>query len=109
MQIQTKQEHTEVTMIRLFDLINEVENIITSCQCTMHTIIDIGNLSTTPQATVLIQGCDLNQVKFATYLVNKLMLEAEYLNIILDKQYNAYNDINNLLQGDMLYNSYTLL
>lgn len=97
------------TRIRLFDLVNEVENIITSCQCNMHTELEHATLHTsTPSAILLIEG-EKNHASFAKYLVDKLMLEVAHLNIQTSTQYNARNDVDNLLQGDMQTASYTLM
>lgn len=97
------------TRIRLFNLINEVEGIITSCGCTMQTEIEHASLSTrTPSAIVLIIG-DREHAQFAKYLVEKLMLEVTNLNVQVGKQYSAHEDVDYMLQGDMQYASYTLL
>lgn len=97
------------TRIRLFDLVNEVENIINSCGCSMHTELEYATLHTsTPSAILLIEG-ERNHASFAKYLVDKLMLEVAHLNIQTGKQYNPRNEVDDLLQGDMQYASYTLL
>lgn len=97
------------TRIRLFDLVNEVESIITSCQCNMHTELEHATLHTsTPSAILLIEG-EKNHASFAKYLVEKLMLEVAHLNIQTNKRYNAHTDIDHMLQGDMQYASYTLM
>lgn len=99
----------QYTRIRLFDLINEVESIITSCGCVMHTELEHATLGTaTPSAILLIEG-ERNHASFAKYLVEKLMLEVANLNIQTGKQFNVRNNVDNLLQGDMQMASYTLL
>ena len=105
----TNENTIQYTRIRLFDLINEVENIIKSCGCTMHTELEHATLNTqTPSAILLIEG-EKNHASFAKYLVDKLMLEVAHLNMQTSTQYNVHNDVDNLLQGDMQYASYTLM
>lgn len=97
------------TRIRLFDLINEVESIVMSCGCVMHTELEHATLHTSsPSAILLIEG-EKNHASFAKYLVEKLLLEVAHLNIQTNKRYNARTDVDYMLQGDMQYASYTLL